>query len=81
MKGIERKEFVTYSTLLVYYLIGIPLVLYYACDLWGYGRDDKVYGIWFAFALVNIVLAILYLILTFTTNWEKMSEKIKKRVE
>jgi MATE family multidrug resistance protein len=35
---------------------------------------DKVYGIWFAFAIVNAVLAILYLILTFTTNWEKMSK-------
>lgn len=78
MKGIDRKDFVTYSTLLVYYLIGVPLVIYFAYD---FGMGDKVYGIWFAFAIVNAVLAILYLILTFTTNWEKMSKQICDRIE
>lgn len=78
LKGIERKEFVTYSTLFVYYVIGIPLVLYWSCD---FGRGEKVYGIWFAFAIVNAILAVLYMVLTFTTNWHKMSDKICERVE
>ena len=39
LKGIERKEFVTYSTLLVYYIIGIPLVFYYSSDLGGFGKN------------------------------------------
>ena len=40
-----------------------------------------MYGIWFAFAIVNGVLAILYLALTIITDWKAMSEKIVKRVE
>lgn len=59
LKGIERKELVTYSTLLVYYLIGIPLVIYFA---YPFGLGEKVYGIWLAFTIVNIVLAVLYFI-------------------
>lgn len=78
LKGIDRKDFVTYSTLLVYYLIGIPLFLYFAC---GFGLGLKVYGIWLSFSLVNALLAVLYLILTFTTNWHKMSERICSRIE
>ncbi|CAK94292.1 unnamed protein product (macronuclear) [Paramecium tetraurelia] len=78
LKGIERKDFVTYSTLLVYYLIGIPLVVYFAYD---FGLGDKVYGIWLAFGIVNAILAVLYLILTFTTNWSDMSRKICQRIE
>ncbi|CAD8104675.1 unnamed protein product [Paramecium sonneborni] len=78
LKGIDRKDFVTYSTLLVYYLIGIPLFLYFAC---GFGLGLKVYGIWLSFSLVNALLAILYLILTFTTNWQQMSERICSRIE
>ncbi|CAD8183873.1 unnamed protein product [Paramecium octaurelia] len=78
LKGIERKDFVTYSTLFVYYLIGIPLVVFFAYD---FGLGKKVYGIWFAFGIVNAILAVLYLILTFTTNWSDMSAKICKRIE
>lgn len=78
LKGIDRKEFVTYSTLFVYYIVGIPLVLYFS---YGWGLDKKVWGIWLAFGIVNAVLAITYLILTFTTNWVKMSDQICDRVE
>ncbi|CAD8090331.1 unnamed protein product [Paramecium primaurelia] len=78
LKGIDRKDFVTYSTLLVYYLIGIPLFLYFACD---FGLGLKVYGIWLSFSLVNALLAVLYIILTFTTNWYEMSQKVCQRIE
>lgn len=60
LKGIEKKDLVTYSTLLVYYPLGIPLVIYMSCGLNGMGLDWKVYGIWFAFSIINAVLAILY---------------------
>jgi MATE family multidrug resistance protein len=54
------------------------MVLYFAYD---FGLGEKVYGIWFAFGIVNAILAVLYMILTFTTNWIEMSTKICDRVE
>ena len=89
LKGIERKDLVTYSTLLVYYPIGIPLVIYMACGLNGFGLDMKVYGIWLAFSIINAILALLYkyisyfryLWVAFVTDWDKQSDRICNRVE
>ena len=57
LKGIEKKEYVTYTTLIVYYLIGIPLVIYFSFQ---FGLGMKVKGIWWAFAIANAALAIMY---------------------
>ena len=74
LKGIEKKEYVTYTTLIVYYLIGIPLVIYFSFQ---FGLGMKVKGIWWAFAIANAALAIMYNINlkgTFLKFWEQIGK-------
>ena len=59
LKGINHKDLVSYSTLLTYYILGLPLVLYYSCSWGSFGLGLKVYGIWYAFMLINVMLSAL----------------------
>lgn len=67
-----------YSTLICYYAICVPIVGYFTYD-WGLGNG--LVGIWQAFGLTNVLLAILYTILLFTSDWDKESAAIISRVK
>lgn len=68
LKGIEKQMLVTYSTLIAYYIICIPLVF---CLTYSWGLNMGVKGIWIGFGLANAILIILYVIVLFTTDWKK----------
>ncbi len=51
LKGIELKEIVTYSSLFVYYVIGVPLILLFSYEWGAFGLGWKIYGVWFAFTI------------------------------
>jgi MATE family multidrug resistance protein len=75
LKGIDKKNLVTYTTLIVYYIFGtrmqqsslaIPLVLVFT---FGWGFDLGVTGIWLAFGVANLMLLVMYLFSLLTTDW------------
>ncbi|CAD8133992.1 unnamed protein product [Paramecium pentaurelia] len=76
LKGINKINLVFYSTIIAYYIICIPLVSFFT-----WGLDYGVVGIWQGFAISNVILAILDLIVLFTTDWDKQSKNIIRRVK
>ncbi|CAK70932.1 unnamed protein product (macronuclear) [Paramecium tetraurelia] len=78
LKGINKINLVFYSTIIAYYLICIPLVSFFT---YSWGLDQGVLGIWQGFGISNLILAILDLIVLFTTDWDKQSRNIVRRVK
>lgn len=68
LKGINRAPIVTYSTLIAYYAIGIPIICVLTYD-WGVGWGVK--GIWLGFGAANAVLLALYIVLIMRSNWNR----------
>jgi Na+-driven multidrug efflux pump len=58
--------------------LGIPLMLSFTFD-WGFGWGVK--GIWLAFGISNLVLAVLFITIIFISDWEKQSELIAARIQ
>lgn len=54
-------------------MIYVPLLGFFT---YSWGLDKGLVGIWQAFAVTNVLLAILYTIILFITNWEKESNSI-----
>lgn len=68
LKGIEKKDLVLNSTLIVYFLIGIPLILILTFT-WGF--DYKLRGIWLGFGVANTILSTIYVFSLFSANWHE----------
>ncbi len=58
LKGIEKKNLVSYSAIIIYYLIAIPLILVLTFS-WGF--DMKLKGIWLGFGVSNALLSVVYI--------------------
>lgn len=77
LKGIEKKDLVSYSALSIYYLIGIPLTLYLT---FSWGLNLKLTGIWLGFGIANALLCFIYIGSLFNADWYKQAEMIHDRI-
>lgn len=66
LKGIEKKDLVSYSSLIVYYCFGVPLDLVLTFS-WGF--DLQLVGIWLGFGLTNMILCIIYIGALLKVDW------------
>lgn len=64
-----------YVNLGSFYLVGIPTALFL-----GFVLKMEAKGLWMGISCGSIVQFLLLAVITFFSNWEKMSEKARERV-
>jgi len=64
-----------YVNLGSFYLVGIPTALFL-----GFVLKMEAKGLWMGISCGSIVQFLLLAIITFFSNWQKMSEKARERV-
>lgn len=63
--------------LILYYLIGFPLMIY---TTYSRGLGWGVKGIWLSFGLVNAFLSVIYMYKIYYIDWEESHEQSNKKV-
>ena len=66
LKGINKANFVSCTTLVVYYVIGVPLIL---CLSEPWGMNLKLFGIWLENGVCNFLLVVIYSYKLFRIDW------------
>lgn len=75
LKGIDKIKEVSISTLVFYYIIGLPLMYIFAFNL-----NLGLSGIWLGFACANIGLIIYFSFELIVTNWKDQAIKVIEKL-
>ena len=71
IRGLGLQVIGSIYTLICYWVIGLPLALYFA-----FGLDKGVYGLWLGFSIACIILDLGFLMIIECPNWTKLANKI-----
>ncbi|KGK38356.1 hypothetical protein JL09_g2531 [Pichia kudriavzevii] len=74
LRGQGRQRIGSFLSLTTYYLIGIPLELFFAFKL-----DWKIYGLWIGLAIGVNFLSLLEMVIVNHSNWNNIIKESRKR--
>ena len=75
LKGTNSSHLVSKSTIICYYIIGIPCIL-----ILSYFLDMKIKGIWLGFGTANFILFGYFIKKFLDTDWSKQASQINEKL-
>jgi len=76
IRGLGLQVYGSVYTLVCYYLVGLPLALWFA-----FSKSKGVCGLWLGFAIACVVLDMGYLCIIECPDWRKISERMQQKID